>query len=400
MQLSNFVKPLKCLPATCGPLLKVALWLGGLTNIFVGIIGGIWWPFVTIVALSLHIRLPVPLGMVPPIFDATGNAFVTSAASFIGVLTLWSAYFYMNPIWLVCAGLFFGKSFQYHRHKAAVKEKFRLLDLNHNLASNSEQIYPSMPFFVRLHPYFLRMYKDTNLGGGVRIRRIDPSSGTTTSSIDLWYQEDPEKSGQSILLEETTSSDLNTRDEKTSSKKPLFFFIHGGGWKGGGSRRHTQPVLLHRLVLNGWVVVACNYRKKKWPQHIDDCYNSLQYLMKEANSFDIDTSRIVVSGASAGGQLAALLHARIEADAASNIAVGSRSTRSSGSSTKRGADRKITPHRVVAMVLFYPALDPADDANFTATFPFDVPFMKAKSKQSLMHWFFERVILDDDISQW
>ena len=109
---------------------------------------------------------------------------------------------------------------------------------------------------------------------------------------------------------------------------------------------------------------------------------------------------IVVSGASAGGQLAALLHARIEADAASNIAVGSRSTRSSGSSTKRGTDRKITPHRVVAMVLFYPALDPADDANFTATFPFDVPFMKAKSKQSLMHWFFERVILDDDISQW
>ena len=92
MQLSNFVKLFKCVPAICGPLLKVALWLGGLTNIFVGIIGGIWWPFVTIVALSLHIRLPVPLGMVPPVFDATGNAFVTSTASFIGVLTLWSPY--------------------------------------------------------------------------------------------------------------------------------------------------------------------------------------------------------------------------------------------------------------------------------------------------------------------
>ena len=398
MQPSSFTKSLQCLPAICSPFLKVALWLGGLTNIFVGIIGGIWWPFVTIVALSLHVRLPVPLGMVPPVFDATGNAFVTSAASFIGALTLWSAYFYMNPIWLLSSGLFFGKSLSYNRDKATVKEKFRLLDLNYQSSPNSERIYPSMPFFVRLHPYFLRIYKDADLGGGVRIKRINPSSGMMTSSIDLWYQEDHEKTGQSILIEETTSCG-STTEIKITQKKPLFFFIHGGGWKGGGSRRHTQPVLLHRLVLNGWVVVACNYRKKKWPQHIDDCYNSLKYLIKEADAFNIDTSHLVISGASAGGQLAALLHARLEADAAKTIGSNLHFAESSISSGKNYASQT-KKHRILAMVLFYPAIDPADDANFTSTFPFDVPFMKAKSKQSLMHWFFERVILGDDTSQW
>jgi nitric oxide reductase large subunit len=38
-------------------------------------------------------------------------------------------------------------------------------------------------------------------------------------------------------------------------------------------------------------------------------------------------------------------------------------------------------------------LDPADDANFTSIYPFNIPLMKARCGQSLMHWFFERVIL-------
>lgn len=59
-------------PLQCGPILRFFLWLGGISNIFVGMFSGVWWPFVTVMALSLHIRMPVPLGMVPPIFDATG----------------------------------------------------------------------------------------------------------------------------------------------------------------------------------------------------------------------------------------------------------------------------------------------------------------------------------------
>lgn len=375
---------------TYSPILKVALWLGGLSNIFVGILTGIWWPFVTAVAISLHVRLPVPLGMVPPIFDATGNAFVTSAATLIGTLTLFSAYIYKNPIWLISSLFYFGKSLRHHSDMASIREKFRILEINSEMSPISSVSYPPMPLLVRAHPYFLRLYHDIDFGGGVRIRHIKPLTPSTrplTSSIDFWYRDCPMSTSAGIAANVTCKTGRSenlpvaaiSKAIFSSSKKPLFFFIHGGGWKGGGSRRHTQPILLHRLVLNGWAVVACNYRKQEWPQHLDDCYNALQYLISDAESLNIDVSKIVISGASAGGQLAALLHARLKADAI--VAKNQNSI-------------------AAAMVLFYPAIDPADDTNFTTTFPFDLPFLRAKYGQSLMHWFFERAILNDDRSKW
>lgn len=375
-------------PVTCSPAFKVALWLGGLSNVFVGIFTGTWWPFFTAVAISLHVRLPVPLGMVPPIFDATGNAFVTSLASAIGTITLLLAYIYKNPTWLVSSLFFFGKSLSHHSDMASIRQKFRALEIHHKLSSMPSRIYPPMPLLVRAHPYFLRLYRDVDLGGGVRIRRIKPTTASIrqfSSSIDFWYRENTMSASSrenfTYFTEPLLKSPLAAATKATygTEKKPLFFFIHGGGWKGGGSRRHTQPALLQRLVLNGWAVVACNYRKREWPQHLDDCYNALQYLISDAESLNIDVSRIVISGASAGGQLAALLHARLRADAL--------------------AAKKDGPVSV-AMVLFYPAIDPADDTNFTASFPFDLPFIKAKCGQSLMHWFFERAILNDDSSKW
>jgi acetyl esterase/lipase len=375
-------------PVKCSPAFKVALWLGGLSNVFVGIFTGIWWPFFTAVAVSLHVRLPVPLGMVPPIFDATGNAFVTSAASAIGTLTLLLAYFYKNPTWLLSSLFFFGKSLRHQSDMALIRQRFRVLEINSKLSSMSNHIYPPMPLLVRAHPYFLRLYRDVDLGGGVRIRRIKPSTASIrqfSSSIDFWYREFPTTASSreniKYFTEPLPMSPLAAASKATygTMKKPLFFFIHGGGWKGGGSRRHTQPALLHRLVLNGWAVVACNYRKKEWPQHLDDCYNALQYLISDAESLNIDVSRIVISGASAGGQLAALLQARLKADAT--------------------AAKNESPVSV-AIVLFYPAIDPADDTNFTTSFPFDLPFLKAKRGQSLMQWFFERAILNDDSSKW
>lgn len=374
-------------PVTCSPNFKVALWLGGLSNIFVGVFTGVWWPFVTAVAISLHVRLPVPLGMVPPIFDATGNAFVTSIASVIGTLTLFLAYFYKNPAWLASSLFFFGKSIRHRSDMASIREKFRVLEINSKLSSMSSRIYPKMPLLVRAHPYFLRLYRDVDLGGGVRIQHLKPTSESIrqfSSSIDFWYREFSTTASRNENLSYFTvplpESPLATSSKTKygTEKKPLFFFIHGGGWKGGGSRRHTQPALLHRLVLNGWAVVACNYRKQQWPQHLDDCYDALQYLISDAESLNIDVSRIVISGASAGGQLAALLQARLRADL---------------------IQKKESPVSV-AMVLFYPAIDPADDTNFTTSFPFDLSFLKAKCGQSLMHWFFERAILNDDGSKW
>ena len=364
-----------CLPASCVPVLNVSVWLGGLANVFVGLFGGIWWPFAVSVALSLHIRLPVPLGMVPPIFDATGNALVTSKAIIIAAVTLIIAYSQGNPLWLLASLLFFGKSLAYNRDMSSLHEKFHELNSSHPLSSNDRKKYPQIPLLMRIHPYFLPLYRDADLGGGVRIRRIkaiDSTTNSLTADIDVWDQVD-------IVSNSDIADERVAGNRRDCAKKPTFFFIHGGGWKGGDSMRHTQPTLLHRLVLNGWIVVACNYRKKTWPHHVDDCYNALKYIIEEADALNIDTSRIIISGASAGGQIAALLYSR---------------------TNSKSAPSQLKKLSIAAMVLFYPAIDPADDSGFTTTFPFDFPRFKMRKGQSLMGWFFERVILGDDSLKW
>jgi hypothetical protein len=266
-----------------------------------------------LIALTLHIRLPAPSGIIPPIFDSTSNALLVSMTSVLSFLSLLSAHLYMNLIWLLPAIFFFGKSVIYHYDVAKLREKLRQLDLSASIRSPK---YPLMPLLVRIHPYFLSLYKNEDFGGGVRIRTIMPISTSSpiqqlSSSIDLWYKEEfiNAEDPSVVIASSENNPVLNStifaseRKNDIRKKKPLFFFIHGGGWKGGGSRKHTQPIILHRLVLNGYTVVACNYKKDAWPQHIDDCYSALLYVIQEADALNIDVQNIVISGASAGGQL-------------------------------------------------------------------------------------------------
>jgi hypothetical protein len=56
--------------------------------------------------------------------------------------------------------------------------------------------------------------------------------------------------------------------------------------------------------------------------------------------------------------------------------------------------------KITAMVLFYPAVDPADDTHYTLSFPFNIPYLRVKRHQSLLNWYFERTVLRDDSTKW
>jgi hypothetical protein len=56
--------------------------------------------------------------------------------------------------------------------------------------------------------------------------------------------------------------------------------------------------------------------------------------------------------------------------------------------------------KITAMVLFYPAIDPADDTHHCTVFPFGIPYLRVKPHQSLLNWFFERAVLRDDSTKW
>src|ERR1017187_7647614 len=95
----------------------------------------------------------------------------------------------------------------------------------------------------------------------------------------------------------------------TPANAPVVFYIHGGAWTFGDKREQGRP-MLHEFVERGWIAVVCNYRlapRHPWPAQMLDVTRTLAWIKKNIANHGGDPDRIVVSGGSAGGQLASLL---------------------------------------------------------------------------------------------
>ena len=95
--------------------------------------------------------------------------------------------------------------------------------------------------------------------------------------------------------------------EKRVGLTPVLLWIHGGGYVVGDME--LDDLLCRQLALAGESAVASvNYRlapEHPYPVPLEDCYTTLKWLVAEADELQIDSSRICVGGASAGGGLAA-----------------------------------------------------------------------------------------------
>lgn len=86
---------------------------------------------------------------------------------------------------------------------------------------------------------------------------------------------------------------------------PAVVFIHGGGWRGGSKNR--IPGFLAIAVREGWLaVVAVEYRFTDiaiHPAQVNDCMRAIQYVRTKAKEWNLDGTRLGVTGHSAGGHL-------------------------------------------------------------------------------------------------
>jgi acetyl esterase/lipase len=86
---------------------------------------------------------------------------------------------------------------------------------------------------------------------------------------------------------------------------PTVVWIHGGAWQAG-----DKHLGLPYVLPAGIAVVSIRYRlsgEAQWPAQIEDCKAAVRFLRAHAATYKIDPSRLAVSGASAGGHLAAMI---------------------------------------------------------------------------------------------
>lgn len=95
---------------------------------------------------------------------------------------------------------------------------------------------------------------------------------------------------------------------KGPDKRPAVIMVHGGGWRSG--TKEMEVPLAQMLAARGFVTVAVEYQlslEAKYPAAVHNLKAAVRWLRAYADQYGIDTSKIAISGTSAGGQLAALV---------------------------------------------------------------------------------------------
>jgi acetyl esterase/lipase len=86
--------------------------------------------------------------------------------------------------------------------------------------------------------------------------------------------------------------------------QPTVIYFHGGFWAAGS--KDTALMSLIPWMEMGWNVVNVEYRLARIalaPAAVEDCLCALRWVAAQAKTYNFDTSRLVVTGESAGGHL-------------------------------------------------------------------------------------------------
>ncbi len=110
------------------------------------------------------------------------------------------------------------------------------------------------------------------------------SANNTALKLDVWYP----------------------NESKTPT--PTLVYIHGGGWIFG--TKESQVLQFLPFLEKGWRVVNVEYRmagNSLAPAAIEDARCALRWVFRNAKQYNFDTTKIVLSGHSAGGHLSLMM---------------------------------------------------------------------------------------------
>jgi acetyl esterase/lipase len=151
---------------------------------------------------------------------------------------------------------------------------------------------------VRRIPKFSYGPRLTKLMRGLKAKPLDPGPDVTVRTLTV-----PGPAG----APEVTLRIFQPKG--LTATAPALFWIHGGGMIIGAPEQDDRTNILFAREL-GITVAAVKYRlapDSPAPAAIEDTYAGLLGLIAHAGELHIDTARIAIGGASAGGGLAAAL---------------------------------------------------------------------------------------------
>jgi acetyl esterase/lipase len=135
----------------------------------------------------------------------------------------------------------------------------------------------------------------------VAMAQSQPSSAWATDvGSRYWVQPDIVYQGannQSLKLDVWYQHDVKT-------PSPTLVYIHGGGWIFGTKESSVLQFL--PFLEKGWTVVNVEYRMASSslaPAAVEDTRCALRWIYRNAQQWHFDTSKIVLTGHSAGGHL-------------------------------------------------------------------------------------------------
>ena len=124
------------------------------------------------------------------------------------------------------------------------------------------------------------------------LHRVEGESTLVPVHVDLSYGDHKAQTLDVYL----PNSDIPT---------PAILFVHGGGWQAGSKK--DVPMFLKNAVAKGvFAIVSVGYRftdVATHPAQAHDCLRAVQFVRFKAEDWNIDPSRIGITGGSAGGHL-------------------------------------------------------------------------------------------------
>ncbi len=101
---------------------------------------------------------------------------------------------------------------------------------------------------------------------------------------------------------------VNIYRKNDGKKYPALLMVHGGAWSSGD--RSMQIPMAQQIAAHGYVTIPVEYRlspEAPYPAALHDLKTAVRWARAHAEEYGIDTTRISISGCSAGGHLASLV---------------------------------------------------------------------------------------------